>query len=248
MSKDKKQKNNKKHLRSPARSFFMLEYENQENIDKHLRYAVELILPLKEYRERNAYLEQRLNTLLFSLTSPISPNSFFNKKVLFNVHSRFYYEPFVPERDKYPKIHIFSNSLLNKVDAFNAAIKSVEAFIPEAQREYYQHNIIPEIERLHKGSLTISDVIAIISMLLSIFMTIIQLLPDEQLDRLIAQNEIIMAQNQTMITQNDQKIDAIHEQNRLLRDIANAIEDVQVSSTPPTGEAIEDQAKSEIEN
>lgn len=99
-------------------------------------------------------------------------------------------------------------------------VTSLETALPYMdlnQREEYQEEVIPKLEKAHQNKLTLNDILAIISLLVSIYFGIVSSLPDEQLDRISRQNEIIIEQQAELIE--------LEKEDAELRDTLNALAD-----------------------
>lgn len=71
-------------------------------------------------------------------------------------------------------------------------------YIPADQAAQYQSIVKPALESAHKDGLTVSDIIAILTLLVTLYSAISQSIPDRQTAQIINQNEVII-QNQEKI-------------------------------------------------
>lgn len=106
-----------------------------------------------------------------------------------------------------------------------AALEMAFPYMDSAQREEYQEEVVPKLEKVSsRNKLTISDILAIISLLVTIYFGIVSSLPNEQLDRISQQNEIIIGQQAELIeltkedTELRKTLDALTDSINLLSD------------------------------
>lgn len=100
--------------------------------------------------------------------------------------------------------HVSSFDMMLNVQASLASqvMRSIEYAIPymdSDQQEEYAEDVLPKLQDCQDKKLTLSDILTIISLLVTIYFGIISSLPDEQLDRISQQNEIIIEQQEELI-------------------------------------------------
>lgn len=83
------------------------------------------------------------------------------------------------------------------IQAFSKAVTASEPYIPP-EEVHQVENVIPAVQQ-KKHRLSISDVLALISILVTIYTSIISSRPNDQLDRIITQNDIIISQQEELI-------------------------------------------------
>lgn len=88
-------------------------------------------------------------------------------------------------------------------------------------KENYTNAAPPSLKDNPKRRLTLSDALSILSILLMIFFEIISSRPNEQLERIIAQNDTLIAQNATIIEQQTE----IAENDKALYDTLSSLTD-----------------------
>lgn len=80
-------------------------------------------------------------------------------------------------------------------------------YMDSKQEKKYKEEVLPKLKRSIEHKLSISDLIAIISLIVAIYFGIISSLPDEQLDRISQQSEVITKQNAVIIEQQKEIIE-----------------------------------------
>lgn len=83
------------------------------------------------------------------------------------------------------------------LDALTDALEQAEPYLPPETNEECKNTVLPKLKSSRK--LTLSDVLTILSLLVTIFFGIISSAPDEQMERIIAQNECIIEQQEELI-------------------------------------------------
>ncbi len=96
------------------------------------------------------------------------------------------------------------SSDLIDVPFFNQAIpylaktmKKVEPYLPSDKKEEYQNIVLPKLQSKHR--LSLSELLSILNLLVAIFFGVIASMPDEQTERIIAQNETMIEQQAEII-------------------------------------------------
>lgn len=89
----------------------------------------------------------------------------------------------------------------NILDSLINTLARVEPYLPPEKKEECEKVILPKLSKEPKTKLTLGEILAILSLLVSILFGIIASRPSDQLERLIEQNEIIIAQQQNEIAQ-----------------------------------------------
>lgn len=131
----------------------------------------------------------------------------------------------------------------------------VEPYLPPEKKEECERVILPKLSKESRIKLTFSDVVAILSLLVTIYFGIISSLPNDQLDRLIEQNEIIIEQQDEIarLKEEDEKllnalnsltdsINLLSEEVELLRNELESSEDI------PDGQSLPDTEDSQDEH
>lgn len=85
------------------------------------------------------------------------------------------------------------------LDSLVNTLSYIEPYLPPEKKEECESVILPKLSKESKIKLTLGDAVAILSLLVSIFFGIIASLPNDQTERLIAQNEVIIAQQNEII-------------------------------------------------
>lgn len=82
--------------------------------------------------------------------------------------------------------------------AFSKAVTASEPYIP-AKDLVQAENAIPAVQQ-KKRRLSLSDILTLISILLTLYTLIVSSRPNDQLDRIIAQNDTIISQQEKLIS------------------------------------------------
>lgn len=85
------------------------------------------------------------------------------------------------------------------MQSVTAAVAAAQPLIPPDRQEEFRAEVLPKVEECKTKKLTIGDILSLISLLFTIYFGIVSSLPDEQLDRIAKQNEIIIEQQEEMI-------------------------------------------------
>lgn len=101
------------------------------------------------------------------------------------------------------------------IDSLVITLNQVEPYLPPEDKEQCEAIIKPAIEEKSRPHLTLSDALAILSLLITIFFGIVASMPDEQTERIIAQNEIIIDQHNEIIR--------LQEEDKALLDTLNSL-------------------------
>lgn len=122
------------------------------------------------------------------------------------------------------------------VQALDKTVRSVEKYIPEDQREMYENTLRPKLEFQDK-KLSTSDLLSLLSLLVTIFFGILSTFPNEQLDRISEKEDTLIAQQEQIIElqQENQELrntledlaDAINGLSERLEDLGVCLEDSQ---------------------
>jgi hypothetical protein len=83
------------------------------------------------------------------------------------------------------------------LDTVTDALEYAEPYLPPETKEECKNTVLPKLKSSRK--LTLSDALAILSLLVTILFGILSSTPDEQMDRIIAQNERIIEQQAELI-------------------------------------------------
>lgn len=98
-------------------------------------------------------------------------------------------------------------------------VNTVEWHIPESQKEAYREAVDNRFTEAKKNNLTLSDIISLISLIISFCFQLADSFPDEQMQKIIDQNDIIISQKQEELRLNQ-------ERNAMLQIIADSIENI----------------------
>lgn len=85
------------------------------------------------------------------------------------------------------------------LDSLAGTLTQIDPYLPPEEKEQCEAVILPKLQQKNRARLTLSDALSILSLLLTILFGIISTLPDEQTERIIAQNEIIIGQQAELI-------------------------------------------------
>lgn len=121
-----------------------------------------------------------------------------------------------------PAYHNLSEMILNAASVIERAAQ----YIPETNQQEVEQikEEIPEVQTSHDNGITLDRILAIINILLVIYGAILQSLPNEQLDRLAAQNDVIISQQAELIELN-QEDQELYEVLTDLKDSINSLAD-----------------------
>lgn len=108
------------------------------------------------------------------------------------------------------------------IQAFSKAVTASEPYISSEELNQAE-NAIPVVQQ-RKHRLSFSDIITLISILLTIYTSIISSRPNDQLDRIIAQNNMIISQQEELISLNQEDLELM-ETLDTLRDSINLLTD-----------------------
>ena len=75
----------------------------------------------------------------------------------------------------------------------------VEPYLPPAEKEQCEAIVKPKLKEKSSTQLTLSDALSLLSLLVAIFFGIVSSMPNEQAERIIAQNEIIIEQRNEIV-------------------------------------------------
>lgn len=81
--------------------------------------------------------------------------------------------------------------------ALTEALEQADPYLSPEAKEECESVVLPKLKNNHR--LTLSDVLAILSLLVTIFFGIVSSTPDEQMERIIAQNDTIIEQQAELI-------------------------------------------------
>ena len=96
------------------------------------------------------------------------------------------------------------------------SIQSTITHLDEGQQTTCQEFIQSHAQEFQKRKMTLPDALALLTLLVTIFFGILQLLPDQQLEKIIEQNDTRIAQNEVII-QNQTELESV------LYDLGNGI-------------------------
>lgn len=121
-----------------------------------------------------------------------------------------------------PAYQDLSEMILNAASVIERAAQ----YIPEADKQGFEPvmETIPEGQISSDKEFTLDRIFTVISILIALYSAIVQSLPNEQLDRLIAQNDIIISQQAELIELN-QEDQELHEVLTDLKDSINSLTD-----------------------
>lgn len=85
------------------------------------------------------------------------------------------------------------------LDSLAGTLTQIDPYLPPEEKEQCETIILPKLQQKNRARLTLSDALSILSLLLTILFGVISALPDEQTERIIAQNEIIIEQQAELI-------------------------------------------------
>lgn len=92
---------------------------------------------------------------------------------------------------------ILNTTFISILDSLSDILMQVEPYLPPEVKEKSENIFLSELKSKHK--LTLSDAVAILSLLVTIFFGIVSSMPDEQAERIITQNEIIIEQQKEIV-------------------------------------------------
>ena len=108
------------------------------------------------------------------------------------------------------------------IQALSKAVTASEPYIPP-EEVHQVENVIPAVQQ-KKHHLSIPDILALISILFTIYTSIISSRPNDQLDRIITQNDIIISQQEELISLKQEDLKLMEALNTL-RDSINLLTD-----------------------
>lgn len=132
---------------------------------------------------------------------------------------------------------IMSQSAL---ESLRNALTLAELYLPPEEKEQYETIIKPKLEEKSSSRLTLSDILSLLSLLVTIFFGIISSMSDEQAERIIAQNEVIIEQNNEIIQLKKEDealldaLDSLSDSINLLTDEVKSLREELESSNDPS--------------
>lgn len=132
---------------------------------------------------------------------------------------------------------VLSRSLL---DAVSHALTLSEPYLTSEVQEVLDKKIQSQIEETPKKRLTLSEILTLLTLLVSIYSAIIASRPSEQLERISQQNQIIIEQQAEMIALNSEDkalydaLDSLADSINLLSDEVELLREQLESSDDPT--------------
>lgn len=128
------------------------------------------------------------------------------------------------------------------LDSLSGTLAQIEPYLPEDKKEECDNIIRPKLSKATHIRLTLSDTISILSLLVTIFFGIVASMPDDQTERIIAQNDIIVEQQAEIIRlkQEDEALldalDSLSDSINLLTDEIELLRDeLENTNDPPDG-------------
>lgn len=79
------------------------------------------------------------------------------------------------------------------------ALTRIKAYLPPEERKICTDTVIPQLRKKSAAKITLSEALALLSLLVSIFFGVTSSMPDTQVERIIAQNEIIIEQQAEIV-------------------------------------------------
>lgn len=113
------------------------------------------------------------------------------------------------------------------VEQISSAVKVANPLIPAEQQSQFQTEILPRVKECRSKKLSISDILALISLLFTVYFGIIASLPDEQLERISNQTEVIIEQQEEIIELNQKDLELQEALNALTGSINLLTDEVQ---------------------
>lgn len=104
-----------------------------------------------------------------------------------------------------------------------SALNQIKICLPPNEKRKFEDIVIPQIKQKTKTRLTLSEALALLSILVSIFFGVVSSMPNEQIERIIAQNEIFIKQHAEIAKSREDK-DLINALNSL-SDSINTLSD-----------------------
>ena len=115
-------------------------------------------------------------------------------------------------------------------NSVSLAVNAATQYAPRELINRCQIHIKPMIKNIFKGKITFSDILMLCSILIALWGITLQVMPNEQLQQIIAQNDVIIRQNEDMLAQNETLIDLQEktlkersEANSILNDLVDAL-------------------------
>jgi hypothetical protein len=110
-------------------------------------------------------------------------------------------------------INILDIPYTSILDTLADALEQAAPYLPPETKEECKNAVLPKLKS--KRKLTLSDALAILSLLVTILFGIISSVPDKQMERIIAQNEIIIEQQEELIQLQEEDKDLLDTLNTL---------------------------------
>lgn len=115
-----------------------------------------------------------------------------------------------------PWTNIPADSIVAIPEETIESIQSTITHLDEEQQTTCQKFIQSHAQEFQKRKMALPDALALLALLVTIFFGILQLLPDQQLEEIIEQNDTLIAQNEIII-QNQTELESV------LHDLGNGI-------------------------